>query len=189
MYHVLVGIQEYWRLWKRLQHPANIFDWGKGRDTLVPTEIYVAKDTNVRKNRMQDKQYSKWSVRSKTKSAVSFKKAHLVSSSSCQYKAWPPQKQPFLDEIATIQHPYIPSRLQKSRDALFQICTIPMSIYRNKPDTQQTLIVPTTMPQTKKGTRRKHISHILLIVWLLFLCIVGGVLAYGYYYYTTIHTP
>ncbi len=138
---------------------------------------------------MQDKQPGKWSVRSKTKSAVSFKKAHLVSSSSHQYKTWPLQKQPFLDEIATIQHPHIPSRLQKSRDALFQICTIPMSIYRDKPDTQQTLIVPTTMSQTRKGTRRKHISQIVLVVWLLFLCVVGGVLAYGYFYSTAIHIP
>ncbi len=140
---------------------------------------------------MQDKQHRKWSERSKTTSAVSFKKAHLVSSSSHQYKALPLQKQPFLDDITTIQHSRIPSRFQKSRDALFQICTIPMSIYRNKPDTQQTLIVPKTMQQIKKkGTHRKHISRVLLVVWLLFLCIVGGVLAYGYSYYNTnIHAP
>ena len=140
---------------------------------------------------MQDRQHRKWSVRSKTKSAVSFKKAHLVSAFSRQYKALPLQKQPFLDDVATVQHPSLPIRLQKSRDALFQICTIPMSIYQNKPDTQQTVIVPMMMqPIKKKGTRRKHISRILLIIWLLFLCVVGGVLVYGYSYYNTnIHAP
>ena len=140
---------------------------------------------------MQDEKQRKWSARSKAESAVSFKKAHLVSSFSRQYKALPLQKQPFLDDVATVQHPSLPIRLQKSRDAFFQICTIPMSIYRNKPDTQQTVIVPTMMqPIKKKGTHRKHISRILLIVWLLFLCIAGGVLAYGYSYYNTnIHTP
>jgi len=66
-----------------------------------------------------------------------------------------------------------------------------MSIYRNKPDTQLTVIVPTMVSQIKKkGTRRNRISHILLVVWLLFLCIVGGILAYGYSYYNTnIHAP
>ena len=142
-------------------------------------------------NRMQDKQQRKWSARSKTKSAVSFKKTHLVSSFSRQYKIWSAQKEPYLDEIETVQHPRISTRFHKSREALFQLCTIPMSIYLNKPDTQKTVIVPKATQQTqKRGIRRKHISHVLLVVWLLFLCIVGGVLVYGYSYYTTtIHAP
>ncbi len=140
---------------------------------------------------MQDKQQRKWSARSKTKSAVSFRKARLVSSFSRQYKALPLQKQPFLDDITTIQHPSLSTHLQKSRDALFQLCTIPMSIYLQKPDTQKTVIVPMMTQQTKKkSTYRRHISHVLLVGWLLILCIVGGVLVYGYSYYnTTIHAP
>lgn len=140
---------------------------------------------------MQDKQQRKWSARSKTESAVSFRKARLVSSFSRQYKALPLRKQPFLDDIATIQHPSLPTRLQKSRDALFQLCTIPMRVYQQKLDTQETVVVPKVIQQTKKkGRQRKRVIRVLLVVWLLFLCIVGGVLAYGYSYYnTTIHAP
>ncbi len=139
---------------------------------------------------MQDEKNTKWSERSKTKSAVSFEKAQFVSSTLHQFKTWPIQKQPALDEIATVQLPSMPSRLQKSRDALFEACTIPMSIYPSKPDTQMTVVMPVIKQGKKERKTHKRLLRSLLLVVLLFLGIGGGISAYGYSYYNTnIHTP
>ncbi len=139
---------------------------------------------------MQDEKNTNWSARSKTKSAVSIKKARLVSSTLHQTMKWSRPRQPLLDEIVTVQLPSIPSQFQKTRDALFQVCTIPMSIYRSKPDTQMTIVVPVVKQVKKVGKPHKHLLRSILLVLLLFLCIGGSVLAYGYSYYNTnIHAP
>lgn len=140
---------------------------------------------------MQDEKNTKWSTRSKTKSAVSIKKAHLVSSTLHKSMKWSRPGQPFLDEIATVQLPSMPSRLQKSKDAFFQVCTIPMSVvYPNKPDAQKTVAVPVIKQVKKTRKPHKRLLRGILLILLLFLCIGGGTLAYGYSYYNTnIHAP
>ena len=140
---------------------------------------------------IQDEQNKKWSARSKKESAVSFKKARLVSSLSRQHKIPPSlQKQPSFDEIATIQLARTAHQFQNGREALFQMCTLPMRIYQHKYDTQQTVILPVIKQEKKKGKQSRRVSRLLLSLLLLFICITGGVLAYGYSYYNTnVHAP
>ena len=65
-----------------------------------------------------------------------------------------------------------------------------MSVYPKKSDTQETAIMPVAKQVEKKGRQRKHKGKSALLVLFLFLCIVGGVLAYGYSYYnTTVQAP
>jgi len=150
---------------------------------------------------MNNEQRIKWSARSKTKSVMPLKKAHIVSvaSSSHQHNITPIQKSTMkhaptsaIDELPTIHLPRTSSNTwQKSREAFVQLCTIPLSVYVDNP----TVLMPTaspsmSRPSQKKRIRRKHMLRGMLLVFLVFVSIVGSIAAYSYHYYdANIHAP
>lgn len=138
---------------------------------------------------MDDEPTTKLSARSKTKNALSLKKAQFVSASSGQYDEVPTQEvsTPSIDEPATVKLPGTFSKLQKSREAFVQKRTVPISIYQNNPTA---LVSAPGKPTRKERKRSKRVRQSMLMLFLLFVGIVGSMLAYGYHYYdTNIHAP
>ncbi len=115
------------------------------------------------------------------------------ASSSQKYDMLGEQQQiaPFIDENATDKYPPTYAKHRRKQEAPSDSPVVSADTYLNKP----TVILPVAPPPQnklpkKKRMRRKRVLQGTLIVFLLFIGITGGVLAYGYHYYdTNIQTP